>query len=84
MDWRAAEPCHLLQILDREEPAGLELAIDDQILDPLIGQFEQVHAVLTARCRCGALIDLNDFRASPFTASHECLLQCATESTWAI
>ena len=80
MNRRAAEPGDFLQILDRQEPAGLELAVDDQVLDPLISQFEQVHAVLTARCHCRVLIHLVDFRARPFTASHACLPLCATRS----
>ena len=51
MNRRAAEPGDLLQVLDRQKAAGLQLAIDDQVLDPLIGEFEQVDAVLAARCR---------------------------------
>ena len=75
MNRRAAEPGHLLQVLDRQEPAGLEFAVDDQIFDPLIGEFEQVDAVLAARCRRRILIGLDQFRARPFTASHACLLR---------
>ena len=42
---RAAETGDILQILDRQEAAGLELAIDDQILDALVGEFEEIDAV---------------------------------------
>ena len=44
----AAEAGHVLQVLHRQQPAGRQRAIDDQILDPLIGEFEEIHAVATA------------------------------------
>ena len=49
VDRRPAEPGDVLQILDREKAARLQLAIDDEVLDPLVGEFEEVDAIAAMR-----------------------------------
>ncbi len=46
---RAAEAGQLLQVLHRQQPAGLELAVDQHRLDALIGELEEVQPVAPRR-----------------------------------
>jgi hypothetical protein len=45
MHRRAAETGHALQFLDGQKMSRFELAIDQELLDPLIGELELVDAV---------------------------------------
>jgi hypothetical protein len=57
---RAAKAGEVLEILHGEEAPGRELAADQQLLDALIGQFEQVDAV--AALRRARFLRLHQFR----------------------
>src|ERR1700751_30386 len=62
MHRRAAAAGYALQLGNGEEASGLELAIDQQFLDTLIGELEQVDAI--APCRRLAPFGVNHFESA--------------------
>jgi hypothetical protein len=59
---RAAETGYVLQVLHGEKAPGHQLAIDEQVFDPLVGELEQVDAVAPGRT---ALVRMHDFERGP-------------------
>ena len=59
---RASEAGHGLQFLHGEESSRLQLAIDQQILDALVGELEEIDAVAPARR--AALVAAHQFESA--------------------
>src|SRR5215469_1019717 len=62
MHRRATVAGHALQFLNGEEMSRFELAIDEQLLDALIGELEQVDAI--APCRRLAPFGIDHFESA--------------------
>jgi len=51
VDRGAAQPGDRQEVLDRQEAARPQLAVDDQVLDPLVGELGEAGVVVAARRR---------------------------------
>ena len=60
------------QILDRQELPGLQLAVDDQLLDPLIGEIDEAHPAAPGGSRRGSFVRRSLCRPS-YPTTHACL-----------